>query len=128
MGAIPKDLCQARRRIRYGEYLRWPVGPVKPSRGDLSIEVSTVTHTPEGLGQYVVPCVYLRMLESDAEGMTKDEVVLKTSLNLTVGRLCGTHQAPLRLQQNSYMNSYGERTRRIAILGVRRRMTQQMTS
>lgn len=55
----------------------------------------------------------------------EDEVVLKTPLNLTTNRLCETHQAPLRLHQNSYKNSYGERIRRDAIPGIRWRTTQQ---
>jgi hypothetical protein len=77
--------------------LRWPVGPVNPSRGDLSIEVSTVTHMPEGTGQYVVLSVRVYMMEGDREGMMEDEVVLKTFLNLTTSWLSGTHQVPLHL-------------------------------
>jgi hypothetical protein len=50
---------------------------------NLSIGVSTVTQTPEWMGQYVVPGLCLRMMKGDAKGMTEDEVVLKTSLNLT---------------------------------------------
>jgi hypothetical protein len=73
------------------------VGPVNSSHGDLSIGVSTVTHTPEGMRQYVVPGIRLRMMEGDEEGMTEDETVLKTSLNLTTSRLGRTHQAALRL-------------------------------
>jgi hypothetical protein len=46
--------------------------------------VSTVTHTPKGTGQYVIPCICLRMLKSDAKGMIEDKVVLKTSLNHTL--------------------------------------------
>jgi hypothetical protein len=102
MGAVPKGLCQARRRIRSGEYPRRPVGPLNPSCGDLSIRVSIVTHTPEGMGQYAIPGVRLRMMEGDAEGMTEYEAVLKTSVNLTTSQLSGTHQAPLRLHKNSY--------------------------
>jgi hypothetical protein len=66
-------------------YPRWLVAlaPVNPSRRDLSIAVSTVTHTPEGTRQYVVPGIRLRMMKGDAKGMTEDEVVPKTSLNLT---------------------------------------------
>jgi hypothetical protein len=73
------------------------VGPVNSSREDLSIGVSIVTHTLEGMRQYAVPGIRLRMMEGDTEGMTEDEVVLKTSLNLTTSRLSGTHQAALRL-------------------------------
>ena len=50
---------------------------------DLSIGVSTVIHTPEGMGQYTVPGICLRMMKGDAKGMTEDEVVPKTYLNLT---------------------------------------------
>jgi hypothetical protein len=60
------------------------VGPDNPSRKDLNIEVSTVTHTLEGMGQYVVPGICLRMMKGDAKGMTEDEAALKTSLNLTL--------------------------------------------
>ena len=55
-------------------------GPDNPSHRDLSTGVSTVTHTPEGTGQYFVPGVRLRMIKGDTKRMTKDEVVLKTSL------------------------------------------------
>jgi hypothetical protein len=48
------------------------------------MRVSTVTHTPEGMGQYAVPDVRLRMMKGDAKGMMKDEVVLKTSLSHTL--------------------------------------------
>jgi hypothetical protein len=99
------------------------VGPVNPSHRDLSIGVSTVTHTPEETGQYVVPDLCLHMIEVDVEGIMEDEVVLKTSLNLTTSQLSGTHQAPLRLYHNSYKNPYGEWTRRDNIRGVRRRTT-----
>jgi hypothetical protein len=40
----------------------------RPSCRNLSIEVSTVTHTPKGMGQYVVPGVRLHMLKDDARG------------------------------------------------------------
>jgi hypothetical protein len=43
-----------------------------------------MTHTPEGMGQYTIPGVCLRMMKDDARVMTKDEVVLKTSLNHSV--------------------------------------------
>jgi hypothetical protein len=76
-------------------------------------------HTLEGIGQCVVPHIRLRKMKDDVEGMMKDKVVLKTSLNFTMNRLSGTHQAPLCLYQNSYRNLYGERTRHDAILGVR---------
>ena len=52
-----------------------------PSHRDLSTVVSTVTHTLEGMGQYDVPGIRLRMMKDDAKGMMKDEVVLKTSLS-----------------------------------------------
>jgi hypothetical protein len=84
MGAVSKGLCQARRRIRSGVYPHRPVGPVNPDHGDLSIEVSTVTHTLEGIWQYAVPGIRLRMMEGDAGGMTEYEAVMKTSLNLKV--------------------------------------------
>jgi hypothetical protein len=67
------------------------------------------------------------MMEGDAEGMTKDEAVLKMSLNLTMSWLSGTHQVPLRLYQNSYRNLYGKQMRHDAISGVQRRMTLQTT-
>jgi hypothetical protein len=57
------------------------VGSDDPVRRNLTIWVSTVTHTPEGTGQYVVAGVRLRMMKDDAREMTEDEVVLKTSLN-----------------------------------------------
>jgi hypothetical protein len=59
-------------------------GTERPSRRGLSMRVSTVTHTPEGMGQYAVPDVRLRMMKGDAKGMMKDEVVLKTSLSHTL--------------------------------------------
>jgi hypothetical protein len=57
------------------------VGPDDPGSKDLSIGVSTVTHTPEGMRQYAIPDVRLRMMKGDAKGMTEDEVILKTSLS-----------------------------------------------
>jgi hypothetical protein len=60
-----------------------PSGPAQIYTCNLSIRVSTVTQTPEWMGQYVVPGLRLRMMKGDAKGMTEDEVVLKTSLNLT---------------------------------------------
>jgi orotidine-5'-phosphate decarboxylase len=60
------------------------VGPVDPNYRDLSIRVSTVTHTSEGVGQCVVPGIRLRMMKGDAKGVTEDEVVLKISLNHTL--------------------------------------------
>jgi hypothetical protein len=42
-----------------------------PSRRDLSTRVSTVTHTPEGMGQYIVPGVRLRMIKGDTKGWRK---------------------------------------------------------
>jgi hypothetical protein len=57
------------------------VGPNDPGHRDLNIRVSTVTHTLEGMGQYVVLDVRLRMMKGDAKGMTEDEDVLKTSLS-----------------------------------------------
>jgi hypothetical protein len=60
------------------------VGLDNPSRRDLNIGVSTVTHTPEGTGQYAVTGIRLRVMKGDAKGTTEDEVVLETSLNLTL--------------------------------------------
>jgi hypothetical protein len=57
------------------------VGPDDPDRRDLSIRISTVTHTLEGKGKYVVPGIHLRMMKGEAKGVTKDKVVLKTSLS-----------------------------------------------
>jgi hypothetical protein len=57
------------------------MGSDNPSRRDLNVRVSIVTHTPEGMRQYVILVIRLRMMKGDAKGMTKDEVVLKTSLN-----------------------------------------------
>jgi hypothetical protein len=45
-----------------------------------NIRVSTVTHTPGGIEQYLVPDIDLRMMEGDAQRMTEDKVGLKTSL------------------------------------------------
>jgi hypothetical protein len=95
------------------------VGPVNPSHRDLNIKVPTVAHTPEGMGQYTVPRIRLLIMEGDTKGMTEDETVLKSSLNLTTSRLSGTHQALLRMYRDSYMNSYDKQTRRDAIPGVR---------
>jgi hypothetical protein len=67
------------------------VGPVNPNLGDIIIEVSTVTHTLEGTGQYVVPGIRQCMMKGDDEGMTEDEAILKTSLSFTMSRLSGTH-------------------------------------
>jgi hypothetical protein len=39
---------------------------------------------PEGMEQYVVPGIRLRMMKGDAKGMTEDEAALMTSLNLTL--------------------------------------------
>jgi hypothetical protein len=79
-------------------------GSDNPSHRDLSIRVSTVTHMLEGMGQYALPGIHLCMMKGDAKGMTEDEVVLKTSLNLTSNWLDMIHQALLRLYQNSYRN------------------------
>jgi hypothetical protein len=59
------------------------MGPDNLSHKDLSIGVSTVTHAPEGMGQYAIPGIRLRMMKCDAKEMTKDEAILHTSLNLT---------------------------------------------
>jgi hypothetical protein len=69
-------------------------GPVNSDRGDLSTRVSTMTHTPERTRQYSILGVYLRMLDIDARGMTEDEAVPDTTLNLTVNPLCRTCQVP----------------------------------
>jgi hypothetical protein len=47
---------------------------------------------PEGMGQYDVSGVRLRMMKGDADGMTKDEDVLKTSLNLNTSWISETHK------------------------------------
>lgn len=44
----------------------------------------------------LVSGVWLHVLEGDAGGMTKDEVVLNMTLNLTIDPLCGTHKVPKR--------------------------------
>jgi hypothetical protein len=44
------------------------MGPDNLGRRNISIEISTVTHTPKGLGQYTVPSVRLRMMKDDAGG------------------------------------------------------------
>jgi hypothetical protein len=56
------------------------MGPDNPSRRDLSTRVSTVTHTPEGMWQYNIPGIRLRMMKGDAKGMMEDEAILKTSM------------------------------------------------
>jgi hypothetical protein len=61
------------------------------------------------------------MLEDDVRGMTEDEVVLNTTLNLTMSPHCGTRQVPQRRHQTGYKDPYGEKTGRSAVLGVRRR-------
>jgi hypothetical protein len=64
MEAAPRDLCQTRRQIRIPAN-QW-------DRTTLDVEtqhrVSTVTHTLEGTGQYVIPDVHLRMMKDDAVG------------------------------------------------------------
>jgi hypothetical protein len=62
-------------------YPRSPMGSDNSSRRDLNIEVSTVTHTLDGTGQYTIPGICLSMMKGDAKGMMGDEVVLKTSLS-----------------------------------------------
>jgi hypothetical protein len=64
-------------------YPRWPVGPFNANQRDLSIRVSTVTHTLEGIEKYVVPGIHLCIMKGDTKGMTEDEVVPKTPLNPT---------------------------------------------
>jgi hypothetical protein len=73
-------------------YPRWLVRPDNPNRRDLSIRISTVTHTPEGTGQYAIPYVHLRMMKVEAKGMTKDRVVLKMSLIHALSWLNRFHQ------------------------------------
>lgn len=82
-------------------YPCWLVGPVNPIHRDLNIRGSTVTHTLEGTGQYALPGVLLCMMKGDTKGTAEDEVVSKTSLNLTSIWLSRTHQASLLLYQNS---------------------------
>jgi hypothetical protein len=48
------------------------MGPVNSNCGDLSTEVSTVTHMLERTGQYPILGVCLRVLEGDARGLTED--------------------------------------------------------
>jgi hypothetical protein len=64
---------------------------------DLSTRVFTVTHTLERTRQYPILGVYLRVLDSDVRGMSEDEVVPDTTLNLTISLLCGTHQGTIAL-------------------------------
>jgi hypothetical protein len=47
-----------------------PVGPDNPSRMDLSIRVSIVTHMPQGIGQYAVPDIRLLMIKGRIKRMT----------------------------------------------------------
>jgi hypothetical protein len=49
-------------------YPYWPMEPDNPSHRNLSIGVSTVTHTPERMVQYTVTGVCLRMMKDDARG------------------------------------------------------------
>jgi hypothetical protein len=76
--ATPKGLNQA--RCQYVSPLS--SGTIQPQPWGLSIRDSTVTHTSEGTVQYVVLGIHLHMMNDDAKGMTEDEVVLKTYLNL----------------------------------------------
>lgn len=54
--------------LAYPVYL---MGPVNPSHGDLSTEVSIVARILGRMGQYAIAGVCLRMLEGDAGLMTK---------------------------------------------------------
>jgi hypothetical protein len=96
---------KARRRIR----IPLTVGPDDSSRGDLSIGVSTVTPTPKGTGQYIVPGIRLRMIKGDDKGMTKDEVVPKTSLRHAMSWLNRTYQTLPRLNRSSNREADGTR-------------------
>jgi hypothetical protein len=80
------------------------VGLDNRSHRDLNTGVSIVTHTPEGMGHYVVPGVQLCMIKGDAKEVTKDEVVQKTSLNHTLSWLDRTHQTLPCLNWSSYRN------------------------
>jgi hypothetical protein len=102
--------------------------PVNSSHRSLSTRVSKVTHTPKRTRQYTVPSVYLRVLDSDGRGMTEDEVVSDTTLNLTTRPLCGTRQVPQLWHEASYRDLYTEQTRWNTILGVQQRMTLRTMS
>lgn len=79
MEAVSKGLSQARRQIcitmTSGTGQPHPQGPQHRS----------LYNNPyaERDRQYAVPSIRLRIIKGDAKGMTEDEVVLKTSLNLT---------------------------------------------
>jgi hypothetical protein len=103
------------------------VGSVNSSRGDLITGVSTVAHTLERTRQYPILGVYLRMLDSGVWGMTKDEAVPNTTLNLAVSPLRGTRQVPQRWHRASYRDSYTKWTRWNAILGARHCTTLRTT-
>jgi hypothetical protein len=78
------------------------MGSDDPCHRNLNIRVSTVTYILEGTGKYTIPRVCLRMMKDDARGMTKDEVVLNTSLNHSLSSLNRTCQALPCLNQSCY--------------------------
>jgi hypothetical protein len=78
------------------------MGPNNPSGMDLSIGVSTMTHTPEGMVQYTVPGMCLRLMKGYTKGMMEDEAILRTSLYHALSRLNRTHQAPPHPNWSSY--------------------------
>lgn len=59
------------------EHVSLPTGGTghHPGRINLIIGVSIVTHTSEGIGQYAVPGVRLRMMKDDVGRMTEDEAI-----------------------------------------------------
>jgi hypothetical protein len=88
------------------------LGHVCSTKGDLGIRVSIVkTHVPERIGQHTIPGACPCMLEGYERAMMKYEVVLNTTLNLTMSMLCVTHQVRLCCHRTSYMDSYAERMR-----------------
>jgi hypothetical protein len=104
------------------------VGPLNPNHGDLNIEVSTLTHVPGRTGRYIIPGVYLHMLEGDARSMTRDEAAPSMTLNPTVSLPCGTRKEPLHQHRTRYKDSYAGWKKRYAIPGVRQPTTLHTTS
>lgn len=102
-------------------YPHWLAGLVNSGRGDLVTKVSRVAHTPERSRQYPILGIYLRTLDSDARGMTEDETVLNTTLNLSVSPPHGACQVPQHghRHRTSYRDSYTGWTRWNTILGAR---------
>ena len=75
-----------------------------PNSRDLSNGVSTLNHTLEGMGQYAIPGIRLRMMKGDAKGMMEDKVILKASISHAMSSLKRTQQTPPRLNRSSYRN------------------------